>query len=362
METALCMLVIVPVFLYALFLDDLLRHALDAQETALSTSWDYTVQDYAKDPAKSSGGSEPGRFSVWDVQHNARQMYCDHESGLDSFDPGKPRECGDNQEHHKELGAHACWLNPGAEEVTCTLNELKPDKETAGTPDSPVAGAYGVPLHQAYLDEFSRGGLIRCQARLGVQNYLMGRGFLNDTFSKVDLAREKKDRAAGIHNNATGGKLENDARGVGGDIYLLPRERLAILTDTWALTEAANVRPGAGRDSDLYARVARLYQDGGNAGYSDMARASQDFIQEATSQGLLHSRYARLEDGRDPREPELAISPHEGGDGPTEEVEQQGSRQGYYSSEWRDWEQDNNQKTYEARGNWYLGCRQAEGC
>ncbi|NTX57583.1 hypothetical protein HR086_40425, partial [Myxococcus sp. CA039A] len=45
-ETALCMLVIIPVFMYALFLDDLLRHTLDSQETALSTVWDYAVQDY----------------------------------------------------------------------------------------------------------------------------------------------------------------------------------------------------------------------------------------------------------------------------------------------------------------------------
>jgi hypothetical protein len=296
------------------------------------------------------------------VQHYARLMYCDHESGLDSFKGDPPPECQEREDHHKELGAHACWLNRGAEQVECTLNELKPDAKTHGTADSPVAGAYGVPLHQAYLDDFGRGGLIRCQARLGVQNYLMGRGFLNDTFSKVDLAREKKVRANTVHGNATGGTLENDARGVGGDVYLLPRERLAILTDTWALTEPANVRPGEGRDSDLYARVARLYQDEQNEGYSDMAQASQDFLREAVSEGLLHPSQADLQDGRDPREPELAISPHEGGDGPTEEVEQQGSRQGYYSSEWRDWEQDNNQKTYEARGNWYMGCRQAEGC
>jgi hypothetical protein len=344
------MLVIVPVFLYALFLDDLLRHALDSQETALSTAWDYTVQDYAKKP------------NVWNVQHYARLMYCDHTSGQDSFSGDPPVECGADERHHKELGAHACWLNRGAEEVTCSLNGLNPEQEPGGTADSQVVGAYGLPLHQVYLDEFGRGGLIRCHARLGVQNYLMGRGFLNDTFSKVALAREKKDKANTVHGNATGGKLENDAKGVAGDVYLLPRERLAILTDTWALTEAANVRPGEGRDSDLYARVARLYQDGSNEGYSDMAQASQDFLREAVSEGLLHPSQATFQDGRDPREPELAITPHEGGDGPTEEVEQQGSRQGYYSSEWRDWEQDNNQRTYDERGNWYMGCRQAEGC
>lgn len=229
-ETALCMLVIVPVFLYALFLDDLLRHAMDAQETALSTTWDYTVQDYGKAPEKGSNGQDKEAFAGFElVQGFARQMYCDHESGLDSFDAEPARECQETLEsemHHKELGAHACWLNPGAEQVRCSLNRFKPDEQSAGTPDSPVVGSYGVGLHDAYMNRFSRGGLIRCQARLGVQNYLMGRGFLNDTFSKVDLARDKK--SGSIHANARGGKLEDDPRGVAGDVYLLPRERLAI--------------------------------------------------------------------------------------------------------------------------------------
>ncbi|HEY0093945.1 MAG TPA: hypothetical protein VGB96_06455, partial [Archangium sp.] len=56
-EMALSMLVFVPIFLYALFLDDLLRYSLDAQEAALSTVWDFTVQDYSRPLPESPSSS-----------------------------------------------------------------------------------------------------------------------------------------------------------------------------------------------------------------------------------------------------------------------------------------------------------------
>jgi hypothetical protein len=341
-ELALSMLVIIPVFLYALFLDDLLRHVLDAQETTLSTIWDYTVQDYAAQP---QGGEAFAGFGL--VQGYARQMYCDHESGIDSYDGSQNGECGDREDHHQELVSHACWLNPGSQQVQCTL--------------SSDVGDLGVSQHQSYKDEFGRGGLIQCSARLGVQNYLLQRKVFGQ-FSKVDLAKDKKDRGAGIHANAQGGTAGDV---VEGDVYLLPWERIAIVTDTWALTEPADIRPGTAQ-GDLYERVLQQYQLQDNPGFTQMQTEAVNFVQEAIQEELLAPELAITDStppGDDPRKPSLAIKPHQAGaPAPEETLTQQGSSQGYFNSEWKDWDQDNNERSYGERGDWYMGCQREESC
>ncbi|WIG95189.1 hypothetical protein KGD87_32585 [Myxococcus sp. SDU36] len=356
-EMAVCMLVIIPVFLYSLFLFDLLRHMLDSQETSLTTAWDYTVLDYEKEPesvATEDGGTTTEAFSGFEMaQAYSRYMYCDHESGLDSYGPGKGPECQNDESHHTDVVAHACWLNPGGQQVYCTL-------------DAQAVGAYGVSLHQSFMDTFGRGGLIRCSARLGVQNYLLPETFLPE-FSRVKLAKETQDRANGVHNNATGNG-DPGSHGRGDNVYLLPWEQIAILTDTWALTEHADVRPGTPGGRGLHERVIQLYQNDDNPAFSQMSSAVEGLVSQAIGSSLLHQGL-RLRPrgyktpGDDPRNPSLSIKPHEGGGGVEEEIEQQGgSRQGYFSSEWQDWDGDNNQRSYEARGNWYLGCARSESC
>ncbi|WP_426747973.1 hypothetical protein VZQ01_12965 [Myxococcus faecalis] len=361
-ETALCMLVIIPVFMYALFVDDLLRHTLDSQETALSTIWDYAVQDYPTKPKNPppEGGAEEPFYGFNGAQYYARLQYCDHESGLDSFGPGKGPECENDEGHHAEVTAHACWLNPGAQQVQCTLNQADPNGGGGGGP----AGAYNVTLHQAYMDDFGKGGVIRCSARLGVQNYLLPRTFLQD-FSQVNLARQTKNKSDGIHSNAQGGDLQDDPRGLAGDVYLLPWERIAIVTDTWALTKEARYAPGT-EDSDqenLYARVSQIYKSGDNPAYEQMSSAAEAFVNEATQEVL--SSDIRLDDmppGDDPREASLSIVPFPSSGGPTQTMNQNGGSATYFNSEWRDWDRNNNEKTHNARGNNYLGCAQAERC
>ena len=354
-ELALSMLVIIPVFLYALFLDDLLRHVLDAQEATLSTVWDYTVQDYAREPEQ---GDVFAGFEM--VQGTVRQMYCDHESGIDSYNPGADGECGDNEDHHKELVSHACWLNPGSEQVRCTVSK--------------GVGELGVSQHKSYMDQFGRGGLIRCSARLGVQNYLLQRKVFQQ-FSKVDLARDKQAKGSSVHGNAKTGTYSNDPKGLAGNVYLLPQERMSILTDTWALTRRVDIRPGteasvsSGNDDkldDVYGRVVHVYQHQDNPGYEQMKSEAESFVGEGIRRKLL-AESLRITDqmppGDNPGKPSMSIKPHlDGADGPEETVTQQGSSQGYFNSEWRDWGQNNNERSYNARGTGYMGCRMEERC
>ncbi|WP_426747963.1 hypothetical protein VZQ01_12920 [Myxococcus faecalis] len=337
------MLVIIPVFMYAIFLDDLLRHVLDAQETSLATIWDYAVSDYAAEP---KNGESFAGFSQ--TQGLARQMYCDHESGLDSYGPGKGPECEtDDDIHHQEMVAHACWLHPGAQEVECTV-------------DQNAVGNYGVTLHGPFMSQFNRGGLIRCSARSGVQNYLLPTTFLQE-FSKVDLAKETQ--SGNVHGNAKKGGPQG--RDVARDTYMLPWERIALVTDTWALTEHQSFEPGQRqqKDRDLYHRVSFLYKHQENDGYSDMSSAAEQLVSQAIRTKLLSDAAALKETpGDDPREVSISIQPQTGGGEPIQEIKQGDGNGTYFNNEWRDWEANNNQATAQARGEYYMGCRQPGTC
>jgi hypothetical protein len=343
---ALSMLVFVPIFLYALFLDDLLRYSLDAQEAALSTVWDFTVQDYSRSlPESPSSSLPPGGQST--VQKQARLMFCDHESGIDSFKlanyvsaDGKPfqnyPDC-EGTDHHQALAAHVCWINPDARQVTCEA----PDGST---------GSLGVPLHGEYQSAFTRGGLIQCSARAVVENYLLPQSFLRE-FTKVDLTKKQWGGSGkAIHTNSEEGKAHN--------AYFLAQQQLAILTDTWALTRPARYAPDQ-KKGELYERVASLYQSSRNRPFNDLDRAVPSFFQKATSDELLTPGLLGKAD--DPRTPNLSIAPQKD-ENPSQRIREAQGSASYFNTEWRDWEGNPNEATYKQRKEGYLGCRPGEGC
>ncbi|MFY2557010.1 hypothetical protein ACN469_05220 [Corallococcus terminator] len=332
------MLVIIPVFMYAIFLDDLLRHVLDAQESALSAIWDYTVSDYAATPQNGEAFAGFG-----ETQRFVRLMYCDHESGLDSY-KAEPPECKvRSMHHHQELVAHACWMHPAAQEVQCTVNQ-------------DAVGSYGVTLHAAYMRQFNRGGLIRCSARSGVQNYLLPTTFLQE-FSQVDLAKENMD--GDVHDNAE--KKGDRSR----DTYYLPWERIALVTDTWALTAQQNLGPGQ-KDTEptnVYVRVAHIYSSQENSGFTQMSTEAEQLVRRAIDRKLLSDDVA-LDGtaGDDPRNVSISIKAQTGSGAPSQDIDQGQGNGTYFNNEWRDWEANNNERTRQQRGEYYMGCQNPGKC
>ncbi len=372
-EMALCMIVFIPAFFYTLFLDDLLRHSLDAQEAALSTVWDFTVQDYNKDlkEGPTNVGGPLGGKSM--VQKQARLMFCDHQSGKDRYNEMRDvtnedgtsgqtyADCHDT-DHHSGLVGHACWINDDAKQVTCEAPER-------------MVGALGVPVHTEYQGAFTHGGLIRCAARAVVENYLIPETFLPE-FSRHEGGRLSKKKwrdtpngqgDKGIHANAQAGTDET--------AYFLAEQRLAILTDTWALNERrssespAAASPGS-KSGELHSRVANVYRNRLNVGHPMVIAASGAFFAQAAGNNLLNPAFTRmalddsdLAGGDNPLSPNVASAAHlESQREPTSTVTQSGQDASYFNTEWRDWERDNNRRAYEERGNWYLGCNKAGGC
>ncbi|MBJ6761225.1 hypothetical protein JGU66_10655 [Myxococcaceae bacterium JPH2] len=358
-ETALSMIVFIPVFMYAIFLDDLLRYSLDSQEAALSTVWDFTVQDYSKDLKKAGAKAPAGGASV--VQKQARLMFCDHESGTDrptefvtvpSSDPDGDetvnyKDCADT-DHHKALVAHVCWVNANAKQVTCEA----PEKG---------AGGLGVPIHKEFMSKFTNGGIIKCSARAIVENYLLPET-LFPQFSEVDKLTKKhwQGGAAATHTNSQQGSSDN--------AYYIKEQRLAILTDTWALTDDADIRPGD-KKGEFYNRVENIYQNKFNIGYPLVVTYSAQFFANAISDQLLSPALlaTRLTgpimglEADDPTRPAVAIAPQKGAE-PTEEITVAGSKTRFFNTEWQDWDKNRTRDSYKKRGNNYMGCKQAEKC
>ncbi|RKH48825.1 hypothetical protein [Corallococcus llansteffanensis] len=343
-EMALSMIALIPIFMYALFLDDLLRYSLDAQEAAVTTVWDFTTQDYTKGLKPGGGGGTGPQGGASNVQHNARLTYCDHESGIDRPDVmsgSNYADCEDT-DHHLAVVAHVCWMNSNAKQVTCEAPE-----QGAGE----LSG-----LAQDYQGEFTNGGLIKCSARAVVENYLLPEEFLPEFSDGVKLTKKnwKQEGVENVHDNAQAG-----VGGADGNAYFLKEQKMAILTDTWALTEDADISP-SDSSGEMYDRVKFAYE--GPNSYSMVSTEMDSFRDKLTEELMDDMMLMAFEDS--PKEPYLSIHPHLSNmQTPANTINQEGDTR-YFNQEWRDWDQDKNQNTYQhgERGDWYMGCKDAESC
>ncbi|MBX5482923.1 MAG: hypothetical protein IRZ16_13940 [Myxococcaceae bacterium] len=341
-EMALSMIVLIPVFLYTLFLNDLLKFRLDQQEATVSTLWDYTIQNYDQAlPTETTDADNPGNRTA--VQKYSRSTYCDHEGALDSdgsqqvtVQKGSSSyqsyvDCnhngGTSKDHHMgELAAHACWLGQG-KEVTCT----SPDKNVGV-----VSAANG------YAQKFQQGGMFTCSARLEVQNHLLPQKFFNDSFSKVDLTKHKYDVNSGedVHKYGSQGDSSNS--------YVFQEDTFSLLTDTWALTEVQNIDPGG--KGKLQERAAYVYENVPALSFAWKGMAYIFTAAALQSQAVIVNPNHLLD---------VNVSIHARNGAPTKSVKQEGSNRSYFDSAWMDWAKNNTQQTYNRRGDYYMGCRQA---
>lgn len=355
-EAAISMLIIIPAFMYALFLDDLLRYAADLQEAVLSTPWDFTGQNYTQPNSRGLGSytpkSEPYGGKTL-AQNHARLMYCDHESSGDTYSPTADVDC-DSENHHvgKALSGHVCWLNSEAKQVTC----------------EPVQGNVGLlspKLYADYRGKFGQsGGLYECYGKEVVENYLLPKTFLQEFAGKdkdVQMTKENwSNNSGGVHDNAKAGDKST--------AYYLAEQRAAVLTDSWAVNEIPNAAGGDENESQLtleskpgqksgefYNRVDHVFS--GNDAHSIYKPLVTAFAAQASKKLLMPTLVADMGSGvfDDPTTPNVALS--KVGDSPTQEIEQDKGKHKYYSTPWKDWASNPYEKTHGNRGKYYMGCK-----
>ncbi|WNG40254.1 hypothetical protein F0U60_46020 [Archangium minus] len=357
-EAAISMLIIIPAFMYALFLDDLLRYAGDLQEAVVSTPWDFAGQNYTQPGSRGLGSHKPksepnGGMTL--TQHQARLMYCDHESSGDSYDGNADyvNDC-DSEDHHKgkALSGHVCWLNDGAKQVTCD-------------PVKPQVGLLGANLYQNYMNEFSKaGGLYECYGREVVENYLLPKSFLQEFAGNQGLSKENwNNNGSSIHDNAQEGDVDT--------AYYLAEQHFAVLMDSWAVNETPDKTEGEGEEKltlevapgtksgHLYDRVNHVYS--GNTGHKVFSPLVTTFIAQASSKLLSPKVITDVEGDTldNPSKPNVSLT-KVGTSPPEQEIEQDEDSAKYYSTPWKDWASNPYEKTHGKRGKYYMGCKTAQ--
>jgi hypothetical protein len=224
-ELAVSMLVVVPIIMYILFIDDLLRAKLDLEEAVMMAPWEYARVNFEQ------GAAGAG------VQKAVRLDWCDHTTAYNSYD--RSYDC-DNPIHHVALTAHECWLTAGAKQVSCGISGDKDGKDFAKLQGTLTAG-------DAH-DKWTKGGLVRCSARLGVINYYLPMKLFEE-FTEVEITKAEKMHGS-PHAAAKSVTVESH--------YLLEEQQAGLLVDTWKLDTMPDrmETPGSG---DFKKRVQQIY-------------------------------------------------------------------------------------------------------
>ena len=309
-ETAVLCIVLVPLLLYAFFLDDLLRFKLDLAEAVFAAPWDYTVIDFEK-----ANGS-----TAWvkATQTNIRKGLCDHTTAYNSYDTGF--ECTDS-DHHVALSAHECWMvKPDAHQVDCNLIN-----------DSVGTEQLGQIFTSGIKDKVKAGGQVSCWGRLAVINYFLPQRVLQ-SFSQVVTTRTEQ-KSGDVHELYKNNEVNTQ------NTYVLERQNMSLVTDTWAMTTIEDVDP-AKPSGVLFDRMSPGY-------FIPLTLPGFMFGMQAMSKQLL-SPLAVFADNT--RLGDLVLTPQMGfstGAGPKIDD--------FYSSAWRDNGSNLTESSYNNRGNHYLG-------
>ncbi len=295
-ELSLTTIVFVPLALYVLFLDDLLRYKLELAETVFSSAWDYTsvpMEDGAPDFSKAN-----------------EYTYCDHTSAYNSHDVSK--ECSESG-HHQALAAHECWMTGDGYEsnkLKCGVNET----------DTAVISSDV---------DFNNGGIASCTAQLGVINYLIPQKILSQ-FSKEDATRTQHFHGGVDDPHDVGNGLAVE------DHYMLERQKFGMLVDPWALNVTDDIMAEM-RMGKFYDRMNTFYK----VHLSDPKDKAKTFFDQAKNDKLIDDAAKQEPMGDDVETPHLAYHTS-----PGDEIS------GHYSSAWSD---SRVPDTSSARENAYFG-------
>ena len=262
-ETAILMLILVPLLLYAAFSGEAGMHLIETQEQVVASLWDFSMYPYRLDKThgspkhedKNKRGSINSTSLIEEISSPNRVQYVDHDS---SFSNAAIFKDGNNYVEAKEesyrteafVSVTHCDANNNncqdnrpqnyegtyVHEVACVLEEENIGNFTEGsklggskTISSVTVNLSGVGAVRAKAN----GGLVKCQAKARLKNYLLPKTFLPE-FNSTELY-------GGEHYSKEDGPVQ-DGKNVtqmanGGLSDIVVRHRFVLLTDHWGLNE-----------------------------------------------------------------------------------------------------------------------------
>ncbi|MDR0965937.1 MAG: hypothetical protein LBM75_05475 [Myxococcales bacterium] len=253
-ETALLLLILVPLLFYSAFSGEAGMLLLEMQEQPIASIWDYSTYPYQLEKTRGAGGwlNETGKQGDSDkelISTFNRFQYADDDSSFTNaakFNGGKMDIGIDGGPEYYMTNAFvqsstcdekSClnhrekWSDPLVNEVVCGVAD-----QTLDGVDGRMVGGFvegnipyiDVPMAYtgiAFLMDKSPGALVVCQQKARLKNYLLPEKFLPE-FSSTKLY--EKDRYTGSDRNVDDRTDYND---------IVVRHRIYLLTDTWGLIE-----------------------------------------------------------------------------------------------------------------------------
>jgi hypothetical protein len=246
-EFVLLNIVLIPLFLYAIFLMDAAYLKLDLQETVVTGVWDFTQRN-SEPPSWKAGSFDAlqdkdrnDAINLAATAKGVRLVYADHTSAVDDgADPNQPdssynvesylRGNGDgsaypsvtgHKKHHTGFGAQYSFRFEKNDDTqfNCTIND-----DLSWNPE-PNFNGFG-------KSGYNAGGEARCSATGYIYNYIVPETFLQE-FSQVEMTNMK-------HRKDTTGKGAHEWQGTGGDLANIRAfETAAVSFNTWALRNGA---------------------------------------------------------------------------------------------------------------------------
>lgn len=230
-EIGLLMIILVPLFLYMAFLGESGVLLLETQEQMVSTIWDYSVYPYnmANSPSwlEYDGTSHAKQDQI--SAHN-RMQYAD----MDSSFTNEARFVGNTMDMKTDYFSTLAFVQPTHCDGDCQnflhdYEDQKVHEVVCGMKDPELGGFLEgkLPLSSTgVLQNNSKGGLVLCQEKARLKNYLLPKSFLPEFVSQDVWSGDKY----------TAGKRVIDHKSDYRDIVV--RHRGALLTDTWALIDS----------------------------------------------------------------------------------------------------------------------------
>ncbi|WP_224360341.1 TadE/TadG family type IV pilus assembly protein [Hyalangium versicolor] len=255
-EFVILNIILVPLFLYAIFLMDAAYLKLDLQETVISGVWDFTTRNTEPGAFKDGGLGAPSSKSDNDknelatVAKAVRIVYADHTSavddGADPFDGTTysketylrgngdgsqyPSQSG-HKKHHTGFGAQYSFRFVKKDDVDEEEDEPTDTQFQCGLSED-LNWTVDFNMKEFASTGYNTGGEVRCWAKGYIYNYIIPSDFMQE-FSQVEMSKMKlrKDTTGkGVHEwQGDGGDLEN----------IVAYETASVSFNTWALRNGA---------------------------------------------------------------------------------------------------------------------------
>ena len=231
-ETALMMMIFVPLMMYVMFIQDAMHHLLSVQEAAISSIWDFSTAPFGVNKTVSNRITQSGQDRS--IEKYNRWQFIDHESAY--IDVDDPNGMKNDESHHNTPFVDKTWVgsrndtsysqynNKNGSEVVC---QRQNDRNFTVARVFGGIGWFGSSFA-------NRGGNYVCWAKGAILNKILPRVFMPE-FIKTDVYSGAK-YSGGAHSNASSSaqsQADQEQNG-GSDLFMFFRARGALLADSWA--------------------------------------------------------------------------------------------------------------------------------